>query len=537
MLNTKLREDVKRVSKEMQRFKSGILNDEEWRRFRLQNGIYGVRFQKNIQMIRVKIPYGELTSNQLQMLGEIAELFSSGIGHVTTRQDIQMYWISLNAVPEVLRRLSEVGLTTRESSGHTVRNVTACPLAGVCTKEEFDITPYAKYIAYYFMRNPLAQNLPRKFKIAFSSCSEDCALGSINDLGVIAISKNHNGEQIKGFRIYVGGGLGSPPRAAHLLEDFTLADDLGVTCETVLRVFDRLGNRDNLQRARMKFLIEKIGINQFREMIFKERQVLRVTISGDPNTNVEDTIIDKKLLGITNNKIDDENFNKWLNTNVVDQKQKGFKSVFINLIGGDITSTQFKTLANIANKYADGYLRTTIRQDIVLRWVDQTKIYDMYLDLKKNNLITSGANTICDIVGCQGTDTCNLGVTRSHRLAMKLSEHLLNTEKNMFSKEFEGADIKVSGCPNSCGQNHISTIGLFGSAQRVNGRMVPFYQLQLGGSVSEGKVKFGEPIMRIPAKRVPQAVSEIIKLYRLEKKGDETFVSWINRLQLDEEND
>lgn len=538
MLDTKIREDVNRISKEMLRFKSGTLNEEEWRRFRLQNGIYGVRFQKNIQMIRVKVPYGELTSNQLRVLSEITELFSSGIGHITTRQDIQIYWISLNAIPEVMRRLSKVGLTTREASGHTVRNVTACPLAGVCTKEEFDITPYAKYMAYYFLRNPLAQNLPRKFKIAFSSCSEDCALGVINDIGAIAITKDHNGRQVKGFRIYVGGGLGSPPRAAHLLEEFTLANDLGITCEAVLRVFDRLGNRDNLQRARMKFLIEKIGINQFREIIFKERQVLRVTFSGDPNTNVEEIIIDKKPLGTNKIIENDKIFNTWFNTNVVDQKQKGFKSVYINLIGGDITSTQFIALANIADKYADGCLRTTIRQDVVFRWVDQTRVYDMYLALKKNKLITAGANTICDIVGCQGTDTCNLGVTRSHRLAMKLSEHLLDKEKNMFSKEFEGADIKVSGCPNACGQNHIATIGLFGSAQRVNGRMVPFYQLQLGGAIYEGKVKFGEPIIRIPAKRVPQAISAILNLYRSNKKDDESFVSWVNRLQVDgDDND
>lgn len=517
----------------MLNFKSGTLGEEEWRRFRLQNGIYGVRFQKDIQMIRVKVPYGELSSKQLLMLSEISELFASGIGHITTRQDIQIYWISLSAIPEVMRRLNKVGLTTRESSGHSVRNITACPLAGVCTNEEFDITPYAKYMAYYFLRNPLSQNLPRKFKIAFSGCGDDCALGAINDIGAIASIKKINGKQVKGFRLYIGGGLGSPPRAAQLLEEFTLADNLGITCEAILRIFDRLGNRNNLQRARMKFLIEKTGINQFREMIFKERKVLTVTKSGDPKTNIEKIVTNKKLSGSKKIIENDKIFNKWVNTNVVDQKQEGFKSVYINLIGGDITPTQFKALANIADKYADGCLRTTIRQDVVFRWVDQEKIYDMYLALKKDNLISAGANTICDIVGCQGTDTCNLGITRSHRLAMKLSEHLLDKEKNMLSKEFEDTDIKVSGCPNACGQNHIATIGLFGSAQRVNGRMVPYYQLQLGGTVSEGDVRFGEPIMRIPAKRVPKAISKIIKLYRSEKKDNETFVSWVKRLQID----
>ncbi len=531
MSDPQIQADVERVSNEVLRYKSGELGEEEWRRFRLQNGVYGIRFQKDIQMVRVKVPYGEVNSEQLRILGDIAEIFSMGIGHITTRQDIQFHWVALEAVPEVLRRLCEVGLTTREACGNTVRNVTACPLAGVCPKEVFDVTPYAKHISRYLLRNPLTQNLPRKFKVAFSGCGDDCIFGAINDVGALATVKSLDGQQIKGFRIYIGGGLGSPPRAAHLLEEFTPAEDLDLTCEALIRVFDRMGNRDNIFRARMKFVIDRVGIDEFRRLIFKERQALRVTKSGDPATVVEEERVEKVSSGAGKGSEGDAEFQKWFRTNAEPQKQKGFYAVYVTLFGGDLTARQFRVLADIAERYADSLVRTTVLQDMVLRWVDQVDLYDLYADMKKVGLASPGANTISDVVGCPGADTCNLGVTRSHRLAMKLSEHLSEQDDIMLSSDLEGVSIKVSGCPNACGQHHVATIGLFGSAQRVDGRMVPYYQLLLGGSVSDGVVRFGEPVMRVPAKRVPEAVSKLIDLYREQKMDGENFLSWVERLQ------
>ena len=519
------------MSNEVLRYKSGELGDEEWRRFRLQNGVYGIRFQKDIQMIRLRVPYGEVTSNQLRALSDIAEIFSTGIGHITTRQDIQFHWIALESVPEVLRRLGEAGLTTREACGNSVRNVTACPLAGVCPKELFDVTPYAAHISRYLLRHPITQSLPRKFKIAFAGCGDDCILGAINDVGALATVKSLNGRQVKGFRIYVGGGLGSPPRAAHLLEEFTPAEDLDLTCEALIRVFDRTGNRDNIFRARMKFIIDRLGIKEFRRLIFKERQVLQATKPGDPTTIVEEEQVEHRSLGIAKDVEGDEEFKKWFATNIKPQKQKGFAAAYVTLPGGDLTARQFRVVADIAERYADGRVRTTITQNLVLRWVDQADVGDLYADLKKVDLVSPGAETICDVVGCPGADTCNLGVTRSHRLAMKLSEILLEQGDLVLSGDLEGVSIKVSGCPNACGQHHVSTIGMFGSAQRVDGRMVPYYQLLMGGRVSDGTVRFAEPVMRIPARKVPEAVLKIIGLYREQRQGGETFLSWVERLR------
>ncbi|MCL4437193.1 MAG: nitrite/sulfite reductase [Thaumarchaeota archaeon] len=538
-MNPNISADVERVSNEVRRYKAGELGEEEWRRFRLQNGIYGVRFQKNIQMIRVKIPFGELTADQLRVLGETAEIFSTGIGHVTTRQDIQFYWIALEAIPEVLRRLGEVDITTREASGNTVRNVTACHLAGVCKKEQFDVTPYAKQVSRYLMRNPISQNLPRKFKIAFSGCGDDCVITGINDVGAIAVVKEVDGQKVRGFRIHVGGGLGTPPRVPYLIEDFTPAKDLLLTIEAVLRIFDRLGNRENTFRARMKFIIEQLGIDEFRRVVQKERWTLRATKAGDPEMQIESAEKEKEnmryiMVKQPNRSIESEavdaGFARWFKTNVVKQKQEGFYAVTVMLIGGDITARQLSLLADAAEKYSNGLVRTTIRQNVVLRWIGSADLHSLYQDLKKADLASPGADTICDVVGCPGADTCNLGVTRSHRLAMKLSEHLAASDNLMLNEDFKGVSIKVSGCPNACGQHHVATIGFFGSAQRIKGKMVPHYHLVMGGKVYDGSVRFGDIMMMIPAKKVPEAVSKILDTYRAQRQDGESFQSWVDRL-------
>jgi sulfite reductase beta subunit-like hemoprotein len=312
--------------------------------------------------------------------------------------------------------------------------------------------------------------------------------------------KEVDGQGVRGFRIWVGGGLGSPPRAAQLLEDFTSAEDLLITVEAAIRVFDRLGNRDDVFRARMKFVIDRIGIGEFRRLVLKERWAIRATKAGDPEMRVESEIVKRKLPGVVETVDDGGVYARWFETNVLSQKQEGYYAVTVTLPGGDVTARQFGALAEIAERYGDGTVRTTIRQNLVLRWIEGGDVERVYRDLERVDMVWPGADTVCDVVGCAGADTCNLGITRSHRLAMKLSESLSAAEGLMLDEDLEGVSIKVSGCPNACGQHHVATIGLF-----------------------------GETVTKVPAKRVPDAISKILVLYREKRQAGETFLSWVDR--------
>ena len=525
--------EIKRISEEIGKYKAGQLDEEIFRRLRLENGIYGIRFQKDIQMIRVKIPYGLLTADQLDKLGDVAEIFANGIGHVTTRQAFQFHWIPLDSIPEVLRHISEVGLTTREACGNTVRNVTACPLSGVSPDEIFDIMPYADAVVRYFLRNPLNQNLPRKFKIALEGCLTDHAATGMHDIGILAEKKLVDGREVKGFRIYVGGGLGPPPFAAQLLEEFTPADKLLITCEAILRVFDRLGERNNPAKARLKFVIMRLGMEEFKKIVLKERNLVYATRAGDKLWEIEEfDEIPPSNLPEPSGKVDnDEEYRRWRLTNVNAQKQEGFYYVYVTLPAGDITTQQFYELAKMTRKYAGGVLRTTRTQNLVFRWIRDDLLNDLYNDLKQIGLATYGANRILNVVGCPGADTCNLAITHSHKLALELHKRLAQIPEIVMSEDLKDISIKVSGCPNSCGQHHIADIGFYGSAQRLNGRMAPFYTLLLGGQVGPGKVVFGQPVAKVPAKNVPEVILRIMEIYRQSKKDGESFSEWVKRSQ------
>ncbi len=529
-------EEIETFEAEAMRTLAGDLSTDIFKPFRLQYGIYGQR-QPGVQMVRVKIPFGGITANQLRRVAELADRYATGVGHVTTRQDIQMHFVELKDVPTIMRGLAEVGLTTREACANTVRNVTACHLAGVCQGEVFDVTPYAKTVAYHLLRNPLNQSLPRKFKIAFSGCAHDCALTPIHDIGLLAVKR---ADGVIGFRLVAGGGLGSTPRIAQLLRDFTPMEELIPSIEAVIKVFDTLGNRKNRNKARMKFVIDKLGFEEFKRrweaayVAMGHALPKNGSIELLPYQDAPPTLIMPTRHG-TGHGIRNGNgvhpvghetpFDMWKRTNVVRQKQDGYVTAAIKLFMGDITSQQLLFVADLAERYSNGNLRTTINQNVVIRWIPAEQIAHLYEDLASHGLADPGAELVEDIIACPGTDTCGLGITSSKGLARALAEVF---PAGRVPEELAGVDIKISGCHNSCAQHHISTIGLHGVGKRIGEHVAPHYELHLGGSVN-GTAKIGQMIVKLPAKAVPAALSHLIDVYRRDRQMNESLPKFIAR--------
>jgi sulfite reductase (ferredoxin) len=427
-------EEIETFEGEVQRLAAGDVSNDIFKPFRLQYGIYGQR-QPGVQMVRIKIPFGGLTANQLRRVAEIADQYTTGVGHVTTRQDIQLHFAMLHDVPTIMRKLAEVELTTREACANTVRNVTACHLAGVCQGEVFDVTPYAKTVALHLLRNPLNQSLPRKFKIAFSGCRHDCALTPIHDIGLLA-AKRHDGTI--GFRMAVGGGLGSTPRIAQVLREFVPMDELIPSIEAVIKVFDSLGNRKNRNKARMKFVIDKLGFDEFKRR-WEDAYVaigharpdhgpIRLLEHRDEPTplimptSIKTVPANGHQNGNGNGSHPESAYQAWKRTNTVTQRQPGYAAAIIKMQMGDITSLQMNVVADLAETYSNGNLRTTINQNIILRWVPETRLEALYTDLAAHGLAAPGAELVEDIIACPGTDTCGLGITSSKGLARAMAE-------------------------------------------------------------------------------------------------------------------
>ena len=530
-------EEIETFESEVQRLAAGDVSNDIFKPFRLQYGIYGQR-QPGVQMVRIKIPFGGLTANQLRRIAEIADHYTTGVGHVTTRQDIQLHFAMLPDVPTIMRKLAEVGLTTREACANTVRNVTACHLAGVCQGEVFDVTPYAKTVALHLLRNPLNQSLPRKFKIAFSGCQHDCALTPIHDIGLLA-AKRQDGTI--GFRMAVGGGLGSTPRIAQVLRDFVPMDELIPSIEAVIKVFDTLGNRKNRNKARMKFVIDKLGFTEFKRR-WEEAYVamgharpdhgpIRLLEHPDMPTPLIMPLPSKVAAanghhnGNGNGSRPESAYQAWKRTNTVAQRQPGYVAAIIKLQMGDITSLQMDAVADLADTYSNGNLRTTINQNIILRWVPETRLESLYRDLETHGLAAPGAELVEDIIACPGTDTCGLGITSSKGLARAMAEVF---PPGRVPEDLAGTTVKISGCHNSCAQHHIATIGLHGVGKRVADHVAPHYELHLGGQVN-GTAKIGQMTVKLPAKNVPAAVSHLVELFRRERQPGESFPAFLGR--------
>jgi len=515
-------------------FRKGKISEDDFRRFRLQHGAYGSRLQQNYSMVRIKVPSGEMTPEQLEKIASLSEAFSIGSAHVSTRQNIQLHWVQLEDVSEVMRGLVEVGLTTREACGNTVRNVMCSHFAGVCLDEEFDSTPYAKAIARFFLRNPVCQNLPRKFKINFACCSQH-GLVRIADIGLIPSKKDGN----NGFKIYLGGGLGAASFLGHQLEEFTSEVRLVSTCMAVVRLFDRLGNRENMARNRMRYLVNEMGWEKFQKLVIKERSNVEMTVSletlGRYKVETEPQnmrqLLNGKKLPLINEKVDvnSDPYKRWLHTNVVSQKQNGYFVVFITLGAGDITASQLRSLAKTIRDYSgEGCARNTPNQNFAIRFIKAKDLPEFYNDLAKIGLANPGALTMSSAVGCSGTTSCNLAITNSHRLAKEIQSKFIELGLDT-ADDLRDSTIKISGCPNSCGQHEIATIGFYGGASRIGGTMTPTYTMMFGGRDGEDGL-LGRTVMRVPAKRVIPTLTKIIEIYRKERSENESLSVWIGKL-------
>jgi sulfite reductase beta subunit-like hemoprotein len=520
-------EDEIRVFEERARqFQRGEIGEDDFRAFRLKHGIYGQR-QPGVQMVRVKIPSGVLDAAQLRALAQLAEAYSTGRGHVTTRENCQFHFVQLDDVPSIMRLLAEAGLTTREACGNTVRNITSCPLAGVCPTEAFDVTPYALGLARFLLRHPDFHQLPRKFKIAFSGCAEDgaCAVAGIHDIGFIARLRGVNGTARRGFLVRVGGGLGSLPTESAVLTEFLPAEELVPTTEAILRVFIRHGERKNRFKARMKFLLRAKGIAEFRRLVEEERA--RVATPARPLTVPSPIPAPLVNLGAAAEPAlgRSSHFERWKHHNAQVQRQPGYALVWIKLPAGTVLTHQFRGLAELLEKHALGGVRIALSQDLMIPWVRLDQLPAVFDDLRALGLATPGARTITDVTACPGATTCNLGITRSLTLADVLAQELAGES----DPEAQKIRIKLSGCPNSCGHHHLADIGFYGNARKIGGRQAPYYQLMLGGEVNEHGVRFARQVLPLPGKRVPEAIRELVAFYKQDRAAGEAFGAWAQR--------
>lgn len=482
-------------------------------------------------MQRIKIPFGGLFPDQMDVLADLAEEYSDAILHVTTRQDIQLHYVHIDDTPELMRRLAACGITTREACGNTVRNVTACPYSGVCETEPFDVTPYARALALFLLGHPDTQDFGRKFKIAFSGCREEaCGLVSMHDIGALAVVRHEDGVEKRGFELYVGGGLGAVPHLAKLLSDWVPEEELLPLSQAVCRVFARLGEKKNRARARLKFVVQKLGIDEFRRICLAER----ASLPHDPRwteylagirADEERPRRDPALLSLGRRP---EGFDLWKKTNVRPQRQSGYAVATVALPLGDLSSAQMRALAELARKYVGDNVRTTVEQNIVLRWVPEADLPALYTDLKAIGLAEPGAGTIVDVTACPGTDTCKLGISSSRGLAAELRRDLALTAVTL-DESVSDLRIKVSGCFNACGQHHIADLGFWGVQRKVSGRTVPHFQVVLGGQFSNNAGKNGLAIGAVPSKNIPKVVHRLTGEYAKLRQNGESFQSFIER--------
>ncbi|MBI3996989.1 MAG: nitrite/sulfite reductase [Candidatus Omnitrophica bacterium] len=525
------KEEITEFRQLVERYFLGQITPDEFKAKRLHMGTYGIRGVKDIHMMRIKIPAGKLNAEQLECLADLAEQYSKSIGHITTRQDMQLYWIPTKEAPKAIIRAAAVGLTTREACGNSVRNVTACYLAGVSPTELFDVTQHAEAVMRHFLRNPCSQKLPRKFKIAFEGCPTDHAKTAIHDIGAVAAVKEEGGTRILGFKIYVGGGLGAAPMQAILLEPFTPATELLRTCEAAVRVHDRLGDRKNKATARIKFVVKRLGPDAFRKEVFEERA--KLPQYPYPEMHVTETNEQPpKPVDIKPATPVNTTYARWMLTNVTGQKQAGYSTVIIRLQLGDISSSQMRALAKIIRRYCGGIVRTMITQNLALRWIRTEHLAPLFNELHAVGLAEPEAERLYDVTSCPGAETCQLGISASRGLARALEARL--KASGLGGEDLDRLHIKVSGCPNSCGQHHIADIGFFGGAKKVNDHLTPHFQLMLGGLAEEGKAEFGQPILKLPARRIPDAVIRILERYRQDRQSvQEPFKIFARRVGID----
>ena len=524
------RQEAENFAETVKLFRQGKIDPDMFRRFRLQHGAYGTRMTDDYAMVRIKVPAGQIYPYQLEKIAQLSEMYSIGSAHFSTRENIQLHWVILEDVSEIMQSLSDVGMTSREACGNTVRNVMCSPLSGVCKDEIFDATPYAMAIAKFMLRNPICQGLPRKFKFNFTCC-EKCGMIRIVDVGLVPQIQEIDGEKRKGFKIFLGGGLGNRSFVGHQLEDFTPVEDLLYTSMAVIRIFDRMGDRKNLARNRMRYLVNDLGWEKFQNLVLKERAVVKATQSVIVKLNIDDSINEiQRPISVSDESASiPDGFARWEKTNVIKQSQSGFNSAFIGLEAGDITANQLRSIAEIIRDYsAEGFARNGFSQDIVIRYVHDDDLKSMYSRLIENGLAKTGSLTMASAVGCSGTTSCNLALTNSHRLAKEVQRKFLELNLDE-DDDLKDSTIKISGCPNSCGQHQIATIGFYGGGGRHGTDMFPNYTMSLGGKFDEDSM-LGHHTARVPVKRVIPVILKIIELFKENKQPDDTLSKWIDRV-------
>ncbi len=546
--------DIDEFVETLTSYENGDITADDWRRYRLLRGTYGQR-QDDVQMMRIKIPQGITTGDQLRALGDVAAKYSRGFGHVTTRQNIQYHFVQLKDAERAMRDLAAVGMTTREACGNSVRNITACPYAGVAHDEVFDVTPYAEGMTRYFLGHPLAGSLPRKFKIAFEGCPTDHALASIHDLGWFA--RIVGGQ--RGFRLTIGGGTSILPTSGYLLYEFLPAEQILEVAEAIVRVYHRLGDYQHPQRNRMKFLIRQLGWDAWRERFEETLAEVRAeggvafdasaaasVVEGAPDwvppaaptieyvTRVAGSVDVHGpgiMPGTVKLKAMSDAYLNWMRANVGLQRQEGFVHVTVRLPLGDMTAGQMHVLADLADAYSDGTARLTIGQNVLYRWVKAGVLEDLHRRLEAAGLGAADANTLADVVSCPGAESCRLAVTQSRGLGRVLTEYLDSHPE--FVSLVQDGDIKISGCPNGCGQHHIAAIGFQGSLRKVGNRALPQYFVSVGGGATSEGANFGRVVSKIPVHRLTVALERLLTLYKDQRDDGESLGAFFRRIAPD----
>ena len=502
--NPVVQKDILELERKIHEFQGGKLDEEKFRSLRLARGVYGQR-QEGVQMIRIKIPYGKITSKQLKRICDVSDEYSTGRLHITTRQDLQIHYVDLNRTPELWAELEKDDVTLREACGNTVRNITASETAGIDVNEPFDVSPYAHAMFQYFLRNPISQEMGRKFKVSFSASDADTGLSYMHDLGFIAKIK----DGVRGFKVLLGGGLGSQPRHADVLYDFLPSDKIIPLMEGVVRVFDRYGERKSRAKARMKFLLKDIGLDGFKELLDAQQTAIPFqSFSIDADAYPKTVVADAEIPAITIE--DTKAFEAWKSTNLVPQKQHGYVAIGIKVLLGDFYTDKARKLADLVQQYAAGELRLSLRQNILIPYVKEDLVPFFYTALKELGFVEAGYNKALDITACPGTDTCNLGIASSTGIAVEL-ERIIKEE---YPQYIHNADvvIKISGCMNACGQHNMANIGFQGMSIRTKDKLVaPALQVLLGGgNIGNGEGRFADKVVKVPSKRGPEALRIIL---------------------------
>lgn len=529
--NPLVEKDIIDLGRKIEAYKNGTLHEDKFRALRLARGVYGQR-QQGVQMIRIKLPFGKVTTRQLYRIADVSDEYSTGNLHITTRQDIQIHFVSLDRTPQLWADLERDDITLREACGNTVRNITASAIAGIDSEEPFDVSPYAHLLFRYFLRKPFGQELGRKIKIAFSSSDKDDAVTFIHDLGFIPKIRIVNGQEIKGFKVVVGGGLGAQPFLAQVAHEFLETEKIIPFTEATIRVFDRCGERNSRHKARIKYLIAKLGIEEFIRLTNEESRAVQYNLKEDFKLINQQESYPAYETGLTINKIittySNREFSEWLTTNVFEQKQKGFYAAYIKVQLGNFTTKQARSFAEIVTKYAADDIRFTINQSILIKFIKPENLFALYSGLKAIHLADSGFDSVADVTACPGTDTCNLGISNSTQVA-KVIESVIREEypELIYNNEIK---IKISGCMNSCGQHGLAHIGFHGSSVKVGNATAPALQVLLGGGrLGDGSGRVAEKVIKIPSKRVLDIIRYLLNDFLENQTEGEYFNSYYDR--------